>query len=195
MNIDMDFDLKNVFFTEHKYNNIKLLESSIFETAICIKLEILSHDKKNELIDELNIINKFFEFYNKFIAYEFCKNNMNTKFQFVLDEDNKLLKDTDLTELFQVLFEKIDLVVDDLMGEVDYNPNRVTIRKKTSVFLITYATELKEFWEKITDIFLKNVIDKNLGEKVYRNAHFAEKLKVIPLPNLKGAWAKGPLNL
>jgi hypothetical protein len=194
MSIDLDFDLKKVFYTDQKYNNIKLLESSIFENAVCIKLELLKHNKKDELSNELDYINNFLEFHSKFISYEFCKQNMNTRFQ-LEGEESKLLKDANLTELFQTMYDKINLVVNDLMGEIDFNPNRVTIRKKTSVFLIAYATRLKELWEKFDDKFIENLMNKNLEEQVYRTDYFAEKLKVIPPANLRGAWAKGSLNL
>jgi hypothetical protein len=193
MSIDLDFDLKKVFYTDQKYNSIKLLESSIFENAICIKLELLKHDNKEELANEHEFINNFLEFHNKFISYEFCKQNMNTRFK-LEGEESKLLKDSNLTELFQTLYDKINLVVNDLMGDIDFNPNRVTIRKKTSVFLIAYATRLKEIWERIDEKFIENLMNKNLEDKVYRINHFNEKLKVIPPANLRGAWAKGPLN-
>ncbi len=192
MNIDLDFDLKPVFFSENRYNNLRLLECSIYENAICIKLELLKYGNM-QLLDELNFIEEFFDFYNTFISYEFCKKNMITKFQ-TDDDDCKYLKESNLTELFQSLYDKINLVVNELMGDIDFNPNRVTIGNKTSVFFIAYATKLKELWEKFDEKFIQNLLDKNLEDRIYRNEHFSEKLKIIPPANLKGSWARGPIN-
>ncbi len=192
MNIDLDFDLKPVFFSENRYNNLRLLECSIYENAICIKLELLKYGNM-QLLDELNFIEEFFDFYNTFISYEFCKKNMITKFQ-TDDDDCKYLKESNLTELFQSLYDKINLVVNELMGDIDFNPNRVTMGNKTSVFFIAYATKLKELWEKFDEKFIQNLLDKNLEDRIYRNEHFSEKLKIIPPANLKGSWTRGPVN-
>ena len=80
------------------------------------------------------------------------------------------------------------------MGDIDYNPKRVTIGKKTSVFLIAYATELKELWEIFNEEFIQNLMNKNLENKVFRSEYFSDKLKVIQVANLKGAWANKTLN-
>jgi hypothetical protein len=188
-----EFDLKTIFNNEQKYNNIKLLESSIFENIVCIKLELLTHSKKDELQSELEFINKFLDFYYKFITYTFCKENMITRFKLECNTD-ECLKDATLTELFQTLYDKINLIIDEMMGDIDYNPKRVTIGKKTSVFLIAYATELKELWEFFNEEFIQNLMNKNLENKVFRSEYFSDKLKVIQVANLKGAWANKSLN-
>ena len=188
-----EFDLRSIFNSEQKYSNIKLLESSIFENIVCIKLELLTHSKKDELQSELEFINKFLDFYYKFITYIFCKENMITRFKLECDTDESL-KDATLTELFQTLYDKINIIIDELMGDIDYNPKRVTIGKKTSVFLIAYATELKELWEIFNEEFIQNLMDKNLENKVFRSEYFSDKLKVIQVANLKGAWANKSLN-
>ena len=189
-----EFNLKSIFYNEQKYNNIKLLESSIFENIVCIKLELLTHNKQNELSEELNFINKFLDFYYKYITYTFCKDNMTTRFNLDNDSSN-YLKDANLTELFQTLYDKINLVIDEMMGDIDYNPMRVTIRRKTSVFLIAYATELKELWEIFNDDFIQNLMNKNLENKVFRSEYIGDKLKILPPANLKGVWAKGSLKI
>ena len=193
METNTEFDLKKIFINDLKYNSISLSESSIFEDVICLDFEIMKNEKNNELAHLKEFVNKFLSFYNKFIRFEFCKNHMFSRFQ-VEDGDNKMLKDSNLIELVQSIFDKINLVVNDFMGEIDYNPNRVTINKKTSVFLVAYATELKELWNELDESFVNKVIEMNLEGKVYREDYFKEKLKYIPPANLKGSWAKGPIN-
>jgi hypothetical protein len=194
MNIESEFDIKRVFYTDQKYNAIKLLETSIYETAVCIKLELEKHNKSNELLDESKYLDKFMNFYNKFIVYEFCKNNMNSRFQLESTDENKLLKDSNLIELYQTFYDKLNLVVNDLMGDLDYNPNRVSIKNKSSVFLIAYAKELKELWEELNEEFVQNLMDKNLEDTVFRSEYFNTKLKFTPPSSAKGVWAKAPLN-
>jgi hypothetical protein len=192
--MSIELNIKDVFKTDQKYNSIKLLESSIYETLVCIKLEIEKHDKIEEFEEESKYLEKFLNFYNKFVVYEFCKQNINSRFQLESGEENKLLKDSNLTELYQTLYDKINLVVNDLMGELDYNPNRVSIRNKSSVFLVAYAKELKELWEELNEEFIQNIMNKNLEDKVFRSDYFNNKLKFTPPPTAKGAWAKGPIN-
>lgn len=192
----MNIDLKRVFNNENKYNSTNLLDCSIYENIITIYCELINHENKNNFAKEIELIEKFMRLYDKFSKYEFCKLHFGSKYS-VSDDDNELLKDTDLIGLFQAFYCKINLLVDDFMKVVEYNPNRVSINKKTSVFLIAYATELKELWEEFSDEFMEALENKSMdfNGKNYREEYMKEKLKYIAPPNAKGAWAKGPINL
>ena len=192
----MNIDLKRVYNNENKYNSTNLLDCSIYENIITIYCELINHENKNNFAKEIELIEKFMRLYDKFSKYEFCKLHFGSKYS-VSDDDNELLKDTDLIGLFQAFYCKINLLVDDFMKVVEYNPNRVSINKKTSVFLIAYATELKELWEEFSDEFMEALENKSMdfNGKNYREEYMKEKLKYIAPPNAKGAWAKGPINL
>ncbi len=193
----MNVDIKKLFSNEDKYNSIKLLECSLFETIVCIQLELqnMCESKRDELKKESELIDKFLKLYYKFSKCNFCPAHFNSSFQ-LEDSDNKLLKDANFIELYQVLFDKFNLLIDDFMQVIEYNPNRVSFENKTSVFLIAYATELKEIWEQFNDEFMDKLISKKLENyNVYREQFMKDKLKFIPAAGAKGAWAKGPLKI
>jgi hypothetical protein len=192
----MNIDLKRVLKNEDKYNSINLLDCSIYENIITIYCELLNHDNKDKFAKEIELIEKFMKLYDKFSKYEFINLHFCSKYS-VCDNDNELVKDADLIGLFQAFYCKINLLVDDFMKIVEYNPNRVSINKKTSVFLIAYATELKELWEEFSDEFIEEIESKciDFSGKIYREEYMKEKLKYTPPLSAKGAWAKGPINL
>ena len=195
----MNVDLKRVLKNEDMYNSTNLLDCSIYKNIITIYCELINHENKNDFIKESELIEKFMKLYDKFSKYEFCTMHFGSNYSINEDDDddndNKLLKDSNLIGLFQAFYCKINLLVDDFMKVVEYNPNRVSINKKTSVFLIAYATELKELWEEFSDEFMEDLEKKYIGEKIYREDYMKEKLKYAPPPSAKGAWAKGPINL
>ena len=193
----MNVDIKKLFANEQKYNSIKLLECSIFETIVCAHLELqnMEDEQKEELKKESEMIDKLLKFYYKFSKYNFCPAHFNSNYQ-LEGTDNKFLKDGSFVELYQVLFDKFNLLVDDFMEVIEYNPNRVSFNNKTSVFLIAYASELKEIWEEFNDEFMEKLMNKKMeNNKVYREEFMKEKLKFVPAVGAKGAWAKGPLKL
>ena len=190
----MNIDLKRIFSNEQKYNGINLLDASIYENIIAIYCEIYNHENKEKYNKELQLIEKFMKLYDKFSKYDFCLNHFGSKYS-VDDEEHTLLKDAKLLELFQALFCKVNLLIDDFMQIVEYNPNRVSINKKTSVFLIAYASELKELWEEFSNEFMEELDKKCDEDKVFRQEFMVEKLKYIAPISARGAWAKGPINL
>ena len=190
----MNIDLKRIFSNEQKYNGINLLDASIYENIIAIYCEINNHENKEKYNKELQLIEKFMKLYDKFSKYDFCLNHFGSKYS-VDDEEHTLLKDAKLLELFQALFCKVNLLIDDFMQIVEYNPNRVSINKKTSVFLIAYASELKELWEEFSNEFMEELDKKCDEDKVFRQEFMVEKLKYIAPTSARGAWAKGPINL
>ena len=108
----MNIDLKRVFNNENKYNSTNLLDCSIYENIITIYCELINHENKNNFAKEIELIEKFMRLYDKFSKYEFCKLHFGSKYS-VSDDDNELLKDTDLIGLFQAFYCKINLLVDD----------------------------------------------------------------------------------
>ncbi len=193
----MNVDIKKLFSNDQKYNAINLLECSLFETIVCAQLELQNMDEtlKEQLIKESEMIDKLLKLYYKFSKYNFCPAHFNSNYQ-LEDSDAKLLKDANFVELYQVLFDKFNLLVNDFMEIIEYNPNRVSFNNKTSVFLIAYASELKEIWEQFNDEFMEQLMNKKMeNNKVYREEFMKEKLKFVPVAGAKGAWAKGPLKL
>lgn len=189
----MEIDYKKVFSNEQKYNSLKLFESSLYENTVTLYTELLHHKNKDELMTELLFIEKLLKLYEKFNKYKFCPDQFNNKFE-VDDTEKSLLSKASVIELFQSLYDKLNLILDDFMGKVDYNPNRVHINGKTSVFLIAYATELKEFVSEFSDDFILNLNNHDFDNKIYREPVMQEKLKFVPVAGAKGVWAKGPLN-
>ena len=190
----MNIDLKRIFNNEEKYNAINLFECTIYENILTIYCELINHENKDNFIKENELIENFMNLYDKFSKYNFCVQHFGSKYT-VSDNDKTILKNIGLLELFQVLYDKINILVDDFMKIVEYNPNRVSINKKTSVFLIAYACELKDIWEKFDNSFIEQLEEKcKACNKIYREEYMKEKLKFVPVANTKGAWAKGPLN-
>jgi hypothetical protein len=196
----MNLDIKTVFHNESNYNSITLVESTIYELLVCIYYEITNYEKHDELTKELNFINNFINFYKKFNTYSFCKNTLESKFDiFNTDIIHSLLKDSNLLDLFKSLYDKINITIENLIGNCDYNPNRVKINDKTSVILIAYTSDLKKIWE----LFNKDFIDKienyvginNIQNEIYRGKYFKKNLQLVPTENLKGAWASRSINL
>ena len=189
----MEIDYKKVFSNEQKYNSLNLLECTLYETLVTLYTELSNHKNKEEFKKEYLLVDKFLKLYEKFNKYKFCPDQYNYKFQ-VEDSENKLLSKATIIELFEALYDKLNLIVDDFMGKVDYNPNRVHINGKTSVFLIAYATELKECFADFNDDFILNLSTHELDNKLYREEFMKDKLKFVPVAGAKGVWAK-PLNI
>lgn len=188
----MNIDYKKAFSNEQKYNSLNLFDSSIYENALVIYIELSNHENKDEFVNELQFIEKFLKLYEKFNKYKFCPDQLNCKFE--SEDSDKLLCKASVIDLFQSLYDKLNLVLDDFMKKVDYNPNRVSINGKTSVFLIAYATELKEFVTDFNDDFIEKLNSHDFGNKIFRETIMIEKLKFVPVSGTKGAWAKAPLN-
>jgi len=188
--------IKSIFQNEQKYNNINLYEASLFEHAIITYHELINYPEQ-EFTTQIKLILQFLNIYNKFDKYDFCQAYLNTGFQIDLEENQKtlLIKDANLTKLLTSFYDKLNLVISDFMEVVDYVPHRVSFNNKTSVFLIAYATDLKEFWEAFEKSNTLSIIDMNLEDKIFREEYFKEKLKFVPVAGAKGAWAKGPINL
>ena len=196
----MEIDYKKIFSNDQKYNSLGLYESTLHENAVVLYTELLNHKDKNDLNSELFLVEKLLKLYEKFNKYKFCPDQFNYKFEVETDdnEEKTLLNKATIIELFQSLSDKLNLILEHFMEKVDYNPNRVHINGKTSVFLIAYATELKEyveyFTEKFNDKFIEKLNSDDFDNKIYREPIMYEKLKFVPVAGTKGAWAKGPLN-
>lgn len=195
----MEIDYKKIFSNEQRYNSLGLFESTLHENAVVLYTELLNHKDYNEFKNELVLVEKLLKLYEKFNKYKFCPDQFNYKFEIVSDDDDEkvFLNKASISELFQSLSDKLNLILENFMEKVDYNPNRVHINGKTSVFLIAYATELKEYVEEFTKEFNDEFIEKLNSYnscKVYRESVMYEKLKFVPVAGTKGAWAKGPLN-
>ncbi len=189
----MNIDYKNIFHNDQKYNGLLLLESSIFENMVTIYAELENHNKRDLLVKEEELINKLFKINSKYNNYQFCLDHFHNRYDGTMLEEKMKLSESNLKNLFSALFDKINLLVDDFMSIVEYNPNRVSFNNRTSVFLIAYATELKEFWEYFSESFMEELFNKDLEDKVFREDFMKEKLKFVPVATAKGVWAKGPL--
>ncbi len=193
MEQELFLELKNTFQNDQKYNQCYLEECSIYENLLTIYFEIVNYENKELFQNELELLYKFFNTYNKFSKYEFCKSHFKSKYE--IEGTKTYLKDSNLLNLFLSLYDKFNLMIDDFMGIVEYNHNRVSFNNKTSVFLIAYASELKDIWDCFNEKFIDSFENKNVFDKIYREEFIREKLKYTPPVSAKGAWAKGPLNI
>ena len=189
----MNIDYKNIFYSDQKYNALLLLESSIFENMVAIYAELDNHNKKDDLVKEKELLEMLFKINSKYGNYQFCTDHFHNRYDGSLLEEKIKLSESNLKNLFSALFDKINLLVDDFMSIVEYNPNRVSFNNRTSVFLIAYATELKQFWESFNEQFMEDLFSKDIEDKVFSEDFMKEKLKFVPVPTAKGVWAKGPL--
>ncbi len=190
----MNIDYKSVFISEQKYNSLLLFEASIYDNLITIYTELENHNNKELLKNELDMVMKFFKLNSKYGNYNFCGEHLHSKYDGSQLEEKMKLSEANLKDLFSALFDKMNLLVDDFMSIVEYNPNRVSFNNKTSVFLIAYATDLKELWESFNETFMEELVNKDIENKVFREDFMKEKLKFVPLPGAKGVWAK-PLKI
>jgi hypothetical protein len=189
----MNIDYKNIFYSDQKYNALFLLESSIFENMVTIYAELDNHNKKDDLVKEKELLEMLFKINSKYGNYQFCTDHFHNRYDGTMLEEKVKLCESNLKNLFSALFDKINLLIDDFMSIVEYNPNRVSFNNRTSVFLIAYATELKQFWESFNEKFMEDLFSKDIEDKVFSEGFMKEKLKFVAVATAKGVWAKGPI--
>jgi hypothetical protein len=194
LNSGLDFDFKEIFGNDIKYNTSYLLNCSIFTNLVLIHTELVNHPEVEKHADKIILLNGFFELYNKFNKYDFCKTHFDNKFEQDQDQEyNQLIKDATLFDLYCAFYDKLNLLIIEFMDVVDYNPNRVSFNHRTSIFLIAYASRLKELWELFNEDRMKEIEELfSLDKKIYRDEFMIRKLKIVPHPSAKGAWTVRP---
>jgi len=192
--MSLSIDYKKIWSTEERYKSSKLLECSIYENMVLVYSEIENHPMKEQLNSCSQLILKLFQLNNKYGHLNFCNEHFHNIYNVSYDdEDIVYAYMTNLNDLVHLLYDKLNLLVDDFMSVVEYNPNRVSFNNKTSVFLIAYATELKEIWELFNEDYINSIDMMELENKVYRNEFMKDKLKFVQVKGTQGVWAKGPI--
>ena len=165
---------------QHFQNNIAYTNSNIWNLPLNTTIDLLMVEyelsNKNTML-EMNF-NQIMELRKNYGFFETFKEHFNSRYE--SDEIKKSVECT-MNDLFEVVLCKFETILEELIGNVNYDCTKVKINGNTSVVLISYTRELKDIYDKLCDV--KCDFDSTIN----RNILIDNILVPIKL-NTKGSW-------